>query len=817
MSEQGRSAWLVIGCRRLAALALAACIVTGILGPASAVGKSTGRIPPVPACYKQAGPCEGIFLKATGEPITKVTTSDSKGVFELSGPAPLQTTTPVGCGDLGCIYNHLNWVVGTGAQVVRGCEPNTSSCSVKVPPGTTGWIPVLVNQNDYPVALFLVYNSGKVGYKLSGKVSAVDCGCSGGPVSPPDPVPGITITASGSGGGGSATSDSKGFYSITLPKGRYTVKASGGGRTFNPKSQPVELTGNVGNVNFSTCKLISSVHGTMQRTSSRMETSAECNNSITGSVYRLVCGTRCSHAPPIATVKVRAAGGPSGPLTVETDKQGNYDFEKVPAGTWHVGPVVDGTTLVASPKEKTVKFEEGVSGGASGLAFAVCDTKPGAKDGCLPEFDYTMPPRYLDAAVDPAYAHPKGYTVELKVRNGDCDRNATYTWFAAGKPLKVVQGETRCVYSVDFDKEGTYLVRVEQQASASTEEPTTFTKEVVVQDFLLAALGDSAASGEGNPPLLNEPDQTTLFRDCDRSRVAYGSQAAQRAENLDPRSSVTFLELACTGALLTEDADKMVQLAAAAGGKAEKRAPKDVQAGSKEFQFYLRQTGHTGKTIFKQLDTLKDLIGDRELDGLTITIGVNDLDWTGVIAACVTMDRCDKDTVIAGQNVGIAAREERLVERMPALYKALGEYVKELFPASQLKPKHVYLVGYPDPLYKNIGVLCDVFTGGGPTKFAGPEVEWAERSIIIPFDQAGSAAARTNGWTYVPMSNGIFAPHGYCSKAPWWLGAADAFDRRNYAATFHPNKEGQVAMTDELWNSSVKLAFFPDGKNARKP
>jgi hypothetical protein len=816
VSEEGRSARLVVGYRRLAALALAACVLTGILGPASAVGKSTGHIPPVPPCYKMAGPCESIFLKSTGEPITKITTSDSKGVFELSGPAPLQFTKPVGCGDLGCIYNHLNWGVGTGGQVVHGCEPNTSSCSVKVPAGTTGWIPVLVNQNDYPVALFLIYNSGEVGYKLSGRVSAVDCGCSGGRVSPPDPVSGITITASGS-GGGSGTTDSKGFYSITLPKGSYTVKASGGGRTFKPKSQPVELTGNVGNVNFSTCKLISSVKGTLQRASSRMVMSAECNNSIAGSVYRIVCGTRCSHAPPIAIVKVRAAGGPSGPFTVETDKQGNYDFEKIPAGTWHVGPVVEGTTLVASPKEKTVKFEEGVSAGASGLDFAVCDRKPGAKDGCLPEFDYTMPARYLDAALDPAYANPKGYTVAFKVRNGDCDRNATYTWFAAGKELKAVQGATRCDYSVDFNKEGTYLVRAEQKASASTEEPTTFTKEVVVQDFLFAALGDSAASGEGNPPLLDEPDKTTLFRDCDQSRVAYGSQAALRAENLDPRSSVTFLELACSGALLTEDADKMVQIAAAAGGRAEQQAPKDVQAGAKEYQFYLRQAGHTGKTIFKQLDALKKLIGDRELDGLTITIGVNDLDWTGVIAACVVMDRCDKDTVISGQNVGIAAREERLVEGMPALYKALGEYMKELFPASQLKPKHVYLVGYPDPLYKNLGALCDVFTGEGPAKFEGPEVAWAERSIINPFEQAGSAAARANGWTYVSMSNAIFSPHGYCSAAPWWLGAGDAFNRRNYAATYHPNREGQIAMTEQLWNRDMEFAFFPDGKNARKP
>ena len=53
--------------------------------------------------------------------------------FKLQGPAPLQSTKPVACGDLGCVYNHLNWFVG-GGKVVAGCDVNQSTCSVIVPP-----------------------------------------------------------------------------------------------------------------------------------------------------------------------------------------------------------------------------------------------------------------------------------------------------------------------------------------------------------------------------------------------------------------------------------------------------------------------------------------------------------------------------------------------------------------------------------------------------------------------------------------------------------------------------------------------------------
>jgi hypothetical protein len=97
------------------------------------------------------------------------------------------------------------------------------------------------------------------------------------------------------------------------------------------------------------------------------------------------------------------------------------------------------------------------------------------------------------------------------------------------------------------------------------------------------------------------------------------------------------------------------------------------------------------------------------------------------------------------------------VKKLPALYDALGKYMTTLFPRSQLKPKDVHLVGYPDPLHR-------------------PRARSARPS---PASTPTSSRARS-------------------------------------AATFHPAKVAQTAMTDEVW-PSLAQALFPDGHHARKP
>ncbi|MGA2806152.1 MAG: hypothetical protein ABSF89_17495, partial [Acidimicrobiales bacterium] len=126
----------------------------------STTAYQANREPPVPHCYYTGsgyGTCEGYIIPGPGTVIL-LTHPDKNGIFKLTGPAPLQTTTAVACGDAGCVYNHLDWATSYGGGVsdaVDGtCKSNTTVCNVQVPPGLQTWTPVFVRQNNNPAILY---------------------------------------------------------------------------------------------------------------------------------------------------------------------------------------------------------------------------------------------------------------------------------------------------------------------------------------------------------------------------------------------------------------------------------------------------------------------------------------------------------------------------------------------------------------------------------------------------------------------------------------------------------------------------------------
>ena len=109
-------------------------------------------------------------------------------------------------------------------------------------------MPVLVNQNDFPVGLFLLWTPSGI-RTISGKVITTDCGdpkqCK------TTPVPGVTVTAKGLKGGGKAITDAKGKYAIDVPRGNYTVTPSFRGDKFTPPArEKVAVSGDVSGIDF---------------------------------------------------------------------------------------------------------------------------------------------------------------------------------------------------------------------------------------------------------------------------------------------------------------------------------------------------------------------------------------------------------------------------------------------------------------------------------------------------------------------------------------------------------------------------------------
>ncbi len=215
-------------------LIVVAVVASGLLG-IGAQAASAAKLPPIPDCFKTGsgyGSCAGIAIPG-GSAIVQMTAENKKTSFYLTGPAPLQSTKAVACGDAGCVYHHLNWVLGIGASAVLGCGVNQSTCDVKVAPGS-GWVPVYVRQDNDFATLYAIYNTGKKGAAtIYGYVT--DKNGNG--------VSGAAVDAYGEGKArgysGQAVSGDQGYYAMEVHAGSYKVIPSGGiGGKKQPKYAP---------------------------------------------------------------------------------------------------------------------------------------------------------------------------------------------------------------------------------------------------------------------------------------------------------------------------------------------------------------------------------------------------------------------------------------------------------------------------------------------------------------------------------------------------------------------------------------------------
>jgi hypothetical protein len=324
--------------RCVALVALVACLSMG-LSATQAAGQPPGLPPmppttipsvppPVPECFYTGndgspyGQCGGLVIPGGGT-VVLFTHPNEKGhglpyvEFDLSGPAPLQTKQHVACGDMGCVYNHLDWVLYS-ATPVSGCQTNTSTCEVRVEKGS-GWAVVYVRQNTEPKLLYALW-PGLPGGIISGTVTDI-LG---------DGVPGVTVTAAGP-GGGSATTDYSGFYTMDVTAGNYTVTA---GAQYDPASADVTVPPN-GGASFT-----------------------EKSYQVGGQVLGVSCsGTSCS--PPFGLagqpVLVQGLSSRGKPVSeVAVSKPGGEWSARVPNGTYNLGPTVDGKAMdlpVYDPEE----------------------------------------------------------------------------------------------------------------------------------------------------------------------------------------------------------------------------------------------------------------------------------------------------------------------------------------------------------------------------------------------------------------------------------------------------------------------------------
>jgi lysophospholipase L1-like esterase len=343
------------------------------------------------------------------------------------------------------------------------------------------------------------------------------------------------------------------------------------------------------------------------------------------------------------------------------------------------------------------------------------------------------------------------------------------------------------------------------EVSSGPEAPQRIATEIMVRDIFIAGLGDSIASGEGNPDrsiaLSDEgfcfrsylgtaggqyyrpsragykggraceaPDtlqvwqrQSALWFNsaCHRSLYSYQTRTALALAVRYPHVAVTYLPLACTGATI---ADGLF------GAQRARECPPT-------------KSGTCQGTVNAQLAELRDAITaakrrqpDRNLDLVLLSIGANDINFSGLVAD-VIVDTATERVLFRRSGVMGSVEDSRaaLARDLPQGFGKLREALKPLVGDLQ----RVVYVSYANPTLAD-GAPCPGGRAGfdiHPSFNAQPQrlanVSGYVQSEFLP--QLKALALCQSGilcrdptadrMTFVDAHQVAFAAHGFCARA----------------------------------------------------
>ena len=321
--------------------------------------------------------------------------------------------------------------------------------------------------------------------------------------------------------------------------------------------------------------------------------------------------------------------------------------------------------------------------------------------------------------------------------------------------------EGGCTFDLDLGDHGQHEITL-RHGDAS------FSDKVSATDFLVVSIGDSVASGEGNPSSPNPVVPDWLEPRCHRSLRSGAAEAALALERADRHSEISLLALACSGATVTTGL-----LGPYAG------IQPDARLGDLPAQM-------------KVVSALQP----HQIDALLVSVGANDVNFGSLVEFCLRFDRCPSQPFDprAPLHLGkppaqsAAAVEKAALARLPAEYDTLAAALDQ----AKVDPKRVIIVEYFDPLRDATGSPC----GHALIGIDQTEAAWAEANVLAPLNAEVRAAAERHGWRVVTGVADAFATHGICvaGDGRWIRGPVESLGRGAWiSGTLHPNGRGHRA------------------------
>jgi len=450
--------------------------------------------------------------------------------------------------------------------------------------------------------------------------------------------------------------------------------------------------------------------------------------------------------------------------------------------------------------------------------------------------------RFRDDGACANYISPKTHRVRVWVVDPQRLGGSAPRWQSGGTtPIKFEEcrGQYPKGTCVEFD------ARYDTKEQVGTEITAVFPGDglklgrvdVLVKDLLIVGLGDSYASGEGNPDIParftdgridldlwyglkraprkdSESKVGWLDSRCHRSMYSYQFKTALQLALDNPRQAVTYVSFSCSGATT----DNII---------------------SKEQSV---QEGLIQRKVDVQLKSLERALagGSREIDYLLVSTGGNDAQFAKYVTYVATRGLLRRLAAFGVsreslENRGGSEIAELLVGRSTGKYPRLNAALRNT-PGVKIKDcgagkpcPRILLTSYPDILHSETGQPCQADRGEFDTTF-GRDTERGERlrqvakHIVVPLREAQNEPFISDklGWTVVTEHVAEYRLHGFCARnlastsptAEKFVmperrnGGWFSFDPRDYKAYETRQRWVRIPVDAKLTTDQVLLPFL---------
>jgi hypothetical protein len=405
-----------------------------------------------------------------------------------------------------------------------------------------------------------------------------------------------------------------------------------------------------------------------------------------------------------------------------------------------------------------------------------------------------------------AYLNPAAHEVEISLKpleGGKLVSEYICHWHVGDAPELQAPCDQAIRANIPYPDGATVSVNVEGERPIAI--------DVKVKDLLVVGMGDSFASGEGNPdvpveldesrrvqnlyPARKVPDRTGnaqwLDKLCHRSLYSYQMRAALQMAIEHPHGAVTYLGYACSGAAVEKGIigpQSYVEYKSTDASAADPVV--EALAGSRkdsEMAWFLRENCKVEPKWEGGVWTCPGQQFKRPVDFVFLSIGGNDIGFANLVSWATL--RGGPATRLAswfGVTVSPDQFSAAMNSTLPQAYQHLARQFEKSMPLKNgdlaFDPSRVILTAYPDILADENGETCKGVTDGGVAEDSFASNQSLDRFanwLVVRQDKLDAAhgqlellyrkmrdLADANGWTFAGRAHTErpFKGHGFCAQ-----------------------------------------------------